>query len=99
MEHMYGHSDEYLSETEMSHDQRINCRADKLATTALVAAVTMNQFITSIFSSEGVCVEIAGTRVTGSPKSAISELWGEQENQKLFDHRLSVPWIPWWHGK
>ena len=31
MEHVYGHSDEYLSETEMSHDQRINCRADKLA--------------------------------------------------------------------
>jgi hypothetical protein len=73
-EHMYGHSDEYLSETEMSHDQRINCRADKLATSALVAAVNMNQFITSIFPSERVCIEISGTSVTGSPKSAISEL-------------------------
>ena len=82
MEHVYGHSDEYLSETEMSQDQRINCRADKLATSALVAAVDTNKFITSIFPSEGVCIEIAGTRVTGSPKSAISELWGEQEAQK-----------------
>ena len=74
MEHVYGHSDEYLSETEMSHDQRINCRADKLATSALVAAINTTQYIISIFPSERVCVEIAGTRVTGSPKSAISEL-------------------------
>jgi len=87
MEHVYGHSVEYLSETEMSHDQRINCRADKLATLALVAAVDTNQFITSIFPSERVCVEISGTRVTGSPMSAITELWGEKEAQKLFTRR------------
>ena len=84
MEHVYGHSDEYLSETEMSHEQRINCRADKLATLALVAAVNTDQFITSIFPSERVCVEISGARVTGSTKSAITELWGEQVDQQLF---------------
>jgi len=73
MEHVYGHSDEYLSETEMSHDQQINCRADKLATSA---------------------------RVTGSPKSAISKLWGEQEAQKLFNRwgvvrAVDFPFVYW----
>jgi hypothetical protein len=100
MEHVYGHSDEYLLETEMSHDQQINCRADKLATSALVAAVDTNQFITSIFPSERVCVEISGTRVTGSPKSAITELWGEQEAQKLFNcwdvvKAVDFPFVYW----
>jgi hypothetical protein len=37
MQHMYGHADEYLSEAEMPPAQRVNCRADKLATAALMA--------------------------------------------------------------
>jgi hypothetical protein len=36
MQHVYGHADEYLSEAEMSPAQQANCRADKLATAALV---------------------------------------------------------------
>jgi len=100
MEHVYGHSDEYLSEAEMSHDQQINCRTDKLAMLALVAAVHTNQFIKSIFPSERVCVEISGTRVTGSPKSVITELWGEEEAQKLFNRwgvvkAVDFPFVYW----
>ncbi len=34
---------------------------------------------------ENVCVEISGERVTGSPKNAITELWGEQVAQALCD--------------
>ncbi len=89
MEHVYGHLDEYLSETEMTHEQRINCRADKQATAALLAAVESNQFIIIVFPSEKVYVEISGVRVTGSPKSAIT-LWGEQVAQKLFHCRGMV---------
>jgi hypothetical protein len=39
MQHVYGHTDKYLLEAEMSPAQRVNCRADKLATAALIAAV------------------------------------------------------------
>jgi hypothetical protein len=45
MQRMYGHADEYLSEAEMSPAQQVNCRADKLATAALMAAVEANEFI------------------------------------------------------
>ncbi len=74
MQHVHGHADNYLSETKMSPAQRVNCRADKLATAALIAAVETNEFISSIFSSEKVSVEISGEPVAGSPKYAITEL-------------------------
>ncbi len=69
----------------MSPAQRVNCRVDKLATAALIAAVKANEFISSIFPLEKVCVEIAGEWVTGSPKNAITELWGEQVAPALYD--------------
>jgi hypothetical protein len=34
---------------------------------------------------EKACVEISGEQVTGSPKNAITELWGEQVAQALYD--------------
>jgi hypothetical protein len=48
MQHVYSHSDKYLSEAEMSPAQQVNCQADKLATAALMATVA-KEFITSIF--------------------------------------------------
>ncbi len=54
MQHVYGHVDEYLLEAEMSPAQQVNCRADKLATVALMVAVDANGFISSIFPSEKV---------------------------------------------
>ncbi len=74
MQHMYGHADEYLLEAEMSPAQRVNCRADQLATAALMAALEANEFISSIFPLEKVFVEIAGEQVMGSPKNLITEL-------------------------
>jgi hypothetical protein len=87
MQHMYGCADKYLWEAEMSPAQRVNCWADKLATAALIVAVEANEFISSIFLLEKVCIEIAGEWVTGSPKNAITELWGEQVVQVLYDRR------------
>jgi hypothetical protein len=52
MQHVYGHTDKYLSDAKMSPAQRVNCQADKLATVALVATVEANEFISSIFPSE-----------------------------------------------
>ncbi len=72
MQHVYGHADEYLLEAKMLPAQRVNCRADKLAMVALIAAVETNEFILSIFPLEKVCVEISGEQVTGSPKQSRS---------------------------
>jgi hypothetical protein len=85
MQHVYGHTDNYLLEAEMSPARQVNCRADKLATAALMATVEANEFISSNFPSEKVCIEIARERVTGSPKNAITELCGEQMAQVLYD--------------
>ncbi len=76
MQHVYSHADEYLLDTEMSPAQQVNCRADKLATAALMAAVEANEFISSIFLPKKICVEITGEQVKGSPKNAITELLG-----------------------
>jgi hypothetical protein len=68
MQHVYGHADEYMLEADMSPAQQVNCPADKLATAALIATVEANEFISSIFPLEKVCIEIAGERIMGSPK-------------------------------
>ena len=64
---------------------QLPCR--QLATAALIPAVDTTKFILSIFPSEKVCVEISGERITGSPKNAITDLWGEQVAQALYDRR------------
>jgi hypothetical protein len=50
MQHVYGHTDKYLLEAEMSTAQRVNCQVDKLAMLALIPTVEANRF-------EKVCVE------------------------------------------
>jgi hypothetical protein len=99
MQHVYGHADEYLLEAKMSPAQKVNCRADKLATAAIIVAVDANDFISSIFLSEKVCVKIAGEWVTGFPQNAISELWGEQVAQALYDRwgvvSKEFPFVYW----
>jgi hypothetical protein len=81
MQQVCGHADKYLLEAEMSPAQQVNCRAEKLATAAPIAVVEANEFISSIFPLEKVCVEIAGERVTGSPKMQ-SQSFGERRWRK-----------------
>jgi hypothetical protein len=76
MEQVYGHADKYLLEAEMSPAHWVNCQADKLATAALMTTIEANEFISSIFPSAKVCVEIDGEWVTWSLQNAIIELWG-----------------------
>ncbi len=100
MQHVYSHADEYLLEAEISPAQQVNCRSDKLATAALMATVEANEFISSIFPLEKVCVEIAGKWVAGSPQNAITELWGEQVAQVLYDRwgvvsKENFPFVYW----
>jgi hypothetical protein len=52
MQHVYGHVDKYLLEAEIFPAQQVNCRADKLATVALMATVEAKEFISSIFLSK-----------------------------------------------
>ncbi len=56
MQHVYDHADKYLLEAEMSPAQQINFQADKQATVALMAGVEADEFISSIFPSEKVCI-------------------------------------------
>ena len=68
MQHVYGHADDYLLEAEMSPAQRVNCWVNKLTMAALIATVEANEFMSSIFLSEKVCVEISGERSWGPEK-------------------------------
>jgi hypothetical protein len=68
MQHMYSHADKYLSEAKMSPAQRVNFRADKLATAGLTAAVEANEFISSIFPSEKSALRLPGNRLRGPQK-------------------------------
>ncbi len=83
IQHMYRHAKKYLLDAEMSPAQRVNCRVDKLATAALMAMVEANEFISSIFSSEKVCVEIARERIRGPPKMR-SQSFGENSWRKYY---------------
>jgi hypothetical protein len=60
----------------MSVHQLINVRADDRADKALASAIAENILIESIFPAKSIVIQIAGARVSGSPKEAISELWG-----------------------
>ncbi len=65
-----------------------------------MATVEANEFISSIFPLEKVCIEITGEQVTGSPKNAITELWGEQVVQVLYDRwgvvsKENFPFVYW----
>jgi hypothetical protein len=85
MQHEYGHADKYLMEAEMSSAQQVNCQVDKLAMGAFIVTVEANEFISSTFLLEKVCVEISGEQAMGSTKNAITELRGEQVAQALYD--------------
>jgi hypothetical protein len=65
-----------------------------------MAMVEANEFISSIFPVKKVCIEITGERVTGPPKNAIRELWGEQVAQVLYDRwgvvsKENFPFVYW----
>jgi uncharacterized protein (DUF697 family) len=71
----------------MNQDQLINDRADKIVGKALLAAIAGNNFITSVFPLEKVVIQVAGARISGSPKVAITEEWGKGVAMELFHQR------------
>jgi hypothetical protein len=84
----------------MTLDQFINVRADEIVGKALVTAIKDNRFITSVFPLEKVVIMTDGRRVSGSPKEAILELWGERVAIELFHRRKVVakqlfPFVYW----
>ena len=100
LRHVHAHCDKYTNQEDMTLDQRINVRADEIVGKALTMAIKENRFITSVFPLEKVVIQVAGTRVSGSPKAAILELWGEHVARNLFHRRKVVhsqifPMIYW----
>ena len=90
MVHVHGHMDKHLRHDQLMLLQLVNICADKLASKALIAALETQKFIKDLFPSEGVTLLIESKRITGSPKSAITHLWGEQVAQELFHRRVIV---------
>ena len=87
MVHVHGHMDKHLRQDQLTPLQRVNIRADELASSALMAALATQTFIKDLFPSEGVIVSIGTKHITGSPKAEITHLWGEQVAQELFHWR------------
>jgi hypothetical protein len=71
--HIHSHSDKHTRKEDLTLDQRLNIRADELATNALTESVDNNSFIKTSFSTEKVTISIAGGRISGSPKGAITQ--------------------------
>jgi hypothetical protein len=100
MVHVHGHMDKQLRHNQLTPLQRVNIRADELASSALMVALATQIFIKDLFPSEGVKVSIGTKRITGSPKAEITHLWGEQVAQELFYwqgivHRNNFPLVYW----
>ncbi len=87
MVHVHGYMDKNLRHNQLMPLQLVNIRADKLA---LIAALETQKFIKDLFPLEGVTLLIGSKRITSSPKSAITHLWGEQVAQELFHRRVIV---------
>jgi hypothetical protein len=99
MQHVYGHADKYLLEVKM-FPSTVGKLPGRQTSNCSIAAVEANDFISSIFPLEKVCMEISGERVMGSPKNAITELWGEQVAQALYDRwgvvrKENFPFVYW----
>ena len=87
MVHVHGHMDKHLRQDQLTPLQRVNIRANELASSALMAALATQIFIKDLFPSKGVIVSIDTKCITGSPKAEITHLWGEQVAQELFHRR------------
>jgi len=70
--HVHGHMDNLLRQDQLSIDQMVNCRADKLVSEALVAGVMAQSFITNTYPFETTRLMVKGVTVTGSLKTAIT---------------------------
>ena len=90
MYHVRGHVDNLFCQDQMSVEERVNCRADKLASEALVKGVVTQHFISSNIPFKNTRLLVKGRTVTGSPKNAFTQSWGARITQKLFHQRNIV---------
>jgi hypothetical protein len=100
LRHVHSHSDKHTRREDMTLAQFINVRADEIVGKALTTAIAKNRFITGVFPLEKVVIMTDGRRVSGSPKEAILELWGERVAIELFHRRKIVakqlfPYVYW----
>jgi hypothetical protein len=84
MYHVRGHMDKLLCPGQLAVEERVNCRADKLASEALVNGLANQQFISSNLLFENTKLLVNGKLVTGSWKHAITQSWGEKLHENCF---------------
>ncbi len=100
MRHIYSHLDKVLRSDKLTIEEKINCLCDRLASTALVNAVTASVFIFSCFPFDDLQLLVNGVKVAGSAKHAISNFWGSKvmkeffNSQRIFSH-YDFPLVYW----
>ncbi len=92
--------DKHLRQEQLTPLQRVNIRANELASSALMAALATQTFIKDLFPSKGVIVSIGTKRITSSPKAEITHLGGEKVAQELLHwqgivHTNNFPLVYW----
>jgi hypothetical protein len=91
MFHVHGHLDDFLSYDEMTPEERLNCDCDKLAGTALHAAVAADVYISRVLPGEDIVVQVEGMKVTSSYERTITRHWGDKVGR---DHYYKEGIIP-----
>ena len=90
MRHVYGHLDDILRNDQLTLQEKMNCLADKLASAALMEAITNGQYISSCFPFEDLRLLVNGVKVTGAANRAISNFWGSKVARQLFHDRRMI---------
>ena len=90
MYHIYGHMDELLPFHRLTLEERLNCRADELASEALLAAISTQLFISSNFPFEDIRVFVGGKKIIANPRRAISNHWGGKVARELYHDRSII---------
>ena len=73
MYHVCGYMDKLLCPDQLTVEERVNCRADKLAAEALVNGVANQRFISSNLLFKSIKLLVNGRLVTGSSRQAITQ--------------------------
>ena len=97
-----GHQDNCKRWSQLTLEERINGMSDRLAKRALLAAVATGAFISSNFLFESLRLRFGCTKVTGQPRAALNEYWGQRVARNWFNKKWIVRQehfhLVWWEG-
>ena len=96
------HQDRHKRWAQLTLEEKINVIVDVLAKCALIAGIVERDFISSCFPFEHVRVKLGNRKVTGSPRKAIEDYWGERTARDFYHRKHIVNkhefHLVWWEG-